>query len=354
MFIYFSRGLGLGQDFGAGSDAGQLDVVPAPVVATPAAAAAEAKGASQDPWSKFCANNEITSVATVKDVAGSISQQLKHVSRLGLRQFVVFYVVANLMYLSWQATAFVDHVALGALTSKFAAERQRLEGRIECLRTQHTEEVRDKSAVENKSRRLKEKLAAAEAEKADLGRQLAAERRDANRACAEAQVAQTEAKLVRAEASLARQRTEEMETSLNSLRDRLDKAEASTRTEVDRTHAQLMNVYRESGARTAPFDASGKEVGLRFLGWLQEELEVLPTIVTGLMSFASLITCEGAVNALSREGCGHFEVFDRSYKDFERGIFQVEDPVLKRSARALYDRMWGLTAVRLSGRGLTG
>jgi hypothetical protein len=51
-------------------------------------------------------------------------------------------------------------------------------------------------------------------------------------------------------------------------------------------------------------------VDLRFLGWLQEELEVLPTIVTGPMSFASLVTCEGAVNALSREGCRHFEAFD--------------------------------------------
>jgi hypothetical protein len=48
---------------------------------------------------------------------------------------------------------------------------------------------------------------------------------------------------------------------------------------------------------------------------------VLPTIVTGLMSFASLVTCEGAVNALSREGCRHFKVFDRSDKDFEHGIF---------------------------------
>jgi hypothetical protein len=102
-----------------------------------------------------------------------------------------------------------------------------------------------------------------------------------------------------------------------------------------------VDAYRELGAWTAPFDASGKEVGLRFLGWLQEELEVLPTIVTGLMSLASLITCEGAMNALSHEGCGHFEVFDRSDEDFERGIFQVEDPVLKRSAGALYDRMWG-------------
>ena len=63
--------------------------------------------------------------------------------------------------------------------------------------------------------------------------------------------------------------------------------------------------------------------------------------MTGLMSFASLITYEGAANALSREGCRHFEVFDRSDEDFDREIFQVEDAVLKRSAGALYDRMWG-------------
>jgi hypothetical protein len=133
----------------------------------------------------------------------------------------------------------------------------------------------------------------------------------------------------------------EMETRLGSLRDRLDKTEASTRVEVERTHTQLVDAYRELGARRAPFEACGQEVGLRFLGWLQEELEVLPTIVTGLMSFASLVTCEGAVNALSHEGCGHFEVFDQSDEGFERGIFQVEDPVLKRSARVLFDRMWG-------------
>jgi hypothetical protein len=34
-------------------------------------------------------------------------------------------------------------------------------------------------------------------------------------------------------------------------------------------------------------------------------------------------------------------VFDRSNKDFDRGIFQVEDEVLNQSAGALYDRMWG-------------
>jgi hypothetical protein len=74
---------------------------------------------------------------------------------------------------------------------------------------------------------------------------------------------------------------------------------------------------------------------------LQEELLVLPTIVTGFMSFASLVTCEGAVNALSHEGCRHYEVFDQADKNFEREIFKVEDPVLKQSAEALFDRMWG-------------
>jgi hypothetical protein len=38
------------------------------------------------------------------------------------------------MDFSWQATAFADHVASGALTSEFAAERQRLVARIERLR----------------------------------------------------------------------------------------------------------------------------------------------------------------------------------------------------------------------------
>jgi hypothetical protein len=117
------------------------------------------------------------------------------------------------------------------------------------------------------------------------------------------------------------QHAEEMETRLGSLRDRLDKTEASTRVEVERTHTQLVDAYRELGARTAPFKTPGQEVGLCFLGWLQEELEVLPTIVTGLMSFTSLVTCEGAMNALSREGCGHFEVFDQSDEGFKRRIF---------------------------------
>jgi hypothetical protein len=71
---------------------GHLDVVLTPVAATSPTAAVSAKGASQDPWSTFCASGEISSAAAAKDVAGSVShqmrhvsQQLKHVSRVGLR-----------------------------------------------------------------------------------------------------------------------------------------------------------------------------------------------------------------------------------------------------------------------------
>jgi hypothetical protein len=215
---------------------------------------------------------------------------------------------------------------------EFAAE-------VERLRAQHVDAVREKSAVESKNRRLTERLAAMEAKKGDLRRQLVEDWREANKAIVDAQAAQADVKLAWAEGSLACQRAEELEARFNSLRNRVDKAEASTRVEVERTHAQFVDAYWELGARTAAFEAPGQEAGLRFLEWLQEELGVLPTIVTGLMSFASLVTCEGAVNALSCEGCGHFEVFDQSDENFEREIFQVEDPVLKQSAGVLFDRM---------------
>jgi hypothetical protein len=62
-----------------------------------------------------------------------------------------------------QAVDFADHVASGALTVDFAAE-------VESLRAQHADAVREKSATESKSRRLSEKVAAMEAERANLRR----------------------------------------------------------------------------------------------------------------------------------------------------------------------------------------
>jgi hypothetical protein len=229
---------------------------------------------------------------------------------------------------------FADRVASGALTADVSAK-------VERLQVQHADAVREKSATESKNRRLAEKVATLKAKKTDLRRQLAEERREANQAIAEAQAAQAEAKLARAEGSLASQCAEEWEVRFNALHCYMDKAEASTRSEVEWTRAQLVESYRELGARTADFEVPDREAGLRFLEWLQEELLVLPTIVEGFMSFASLVTCEGAMNALSREGCKHYEVFDRSDENFEREIFKVEDLVIKDSAGALFDRMWG-------------
>jgi hypothetical protein len=225
-----------------------------------------------------------------------------------------------------QVTDFADRVASGVLTADMAAE-------VERLRAQHADAIWEKSAAE--------KVAAMEAEKTDLWSQLAEERREANQAIAEAQAARAGAKVAWAESSLASQRTEELEERFNALRGRVDKAEASTRSEVERTHAQFVDAYRELGARTADFEVPDREAGLRFLERLQEELLVLLTIVEGFMSFASLVTCEGAMNALSREGCRHYEVFDQSDENFEREIYKVEDPMVKQSARALFDRMWG-------------
>jgi hypothetical protein len=225
-------------------------------------------------------------------------------------------------------------VASGALTVVVSAE-------VDRLRAQHAEAVREKSAADSKCRKLAEKVAALEGERTELRCQLAEERREANQALAKAQSAQAEANVARVEGSLARQRAEEWEEQFNALQTRMERVEASTRSEAERTCKQLVDSYHELGARTADFEVPDRESGLRCLEWLQEELLALPTIVEGFMFYASLVTCEGAMNALSREGCRHYEVFDRSDVDFEREIYKVEDPVVKESAGALFDRMWG-------------
>jgi hypothetical protein len=212
---------------------------------------------------------------------------------------------------------------------------------VERLRAQHADAVQEKSVADSKCRKLAEKVAALEGERTDLLRQLVEERREANQAIAKAQAAQAEANLAHVEGSLANQRAEKWEGRFNALQARMERVEASTCTEVERTRKQLVDSYRELGAQTANFEVPDREAGLRFLEWLQEELLALPTIVEGFMSFASLVTCEGAMNALSREGCSHYEVFDRSDEDFGREIFKVDDPVVKDSAGALFDRMWG-------------
>jgi chromosome segregation ATPase len=123
-----------------------------------------------------------------------------------------------------------------ALTAVVSAE-------VERLRAQHANAVQEKSAADSKCRKLAEKVAALEGE-----------RTEANQALAKAQSAQAEANLAWVEGSLASQRAEEWETRFNALQARMERAEASTRSEVERTRKQLMDSYRELGARTADFE----------------------------------------------------------------------------------------------------
>jgi hypothetical protein len=233
-----------------------------------------------------------------------------------------------------QVADFANRTASGALTAVVSAE-------VERLRTQHADSVREKSATDSKCRKLADKVVALEGEKADLRRQLAGERRETNEALVKVQAAQAEANLARAEGNLARERAEQLQERLIAVESRVERAEAATRAEAERTRTQLMDTYCELGARTGDFEVPDREPGLRCLEWVQEELQALPTIVEGFMPYASLVTCEGAMNALSREGCRHFEVFDQADEDFERDIYKVEDHVVKESAGAIYDRMWG-------------
>jgi hypothetical protein len=234
----------------------------------------------------------------------------------------------------FQAADFAGRAASGALTAVVSAE-------VERLRTQHADAVREKSAADSKCRKLANKVAVLEGEKAGLRCQLVEERREANETLAKAQAALAEANLARAEGNLARERAAQLEERLNALQSRVERTEAVTRAEAERTRKQLVDSYHELGARTGDFEVPDREPGLRCLEWVQEELQAFPTIVEGFMSYASLVTCEGAMNALSREGRRHFEVFDQADEDFERDIYKVEDPIVKESAGAIYDRMWG-------------
>jgi uncharacterized protein (DUF3084 family) len=151
-------------------------------------------------------------------------------------------------------------------TSQLRSERKQLEGKIECLRMQHTEAIRDKSAAENKSRNLFDKVMTLEKENEELGHRL----NDEKDAAAEVK---TEAESARTEAQATRKRAAEVELKVKSMHAYRERAESTTRAGVDRSHTLFVDEYRDLGTQTTPFDKSGVEVGTRFLGWLQEEIE---------------------------------------------------------------------------------
>ena len=155
-----------------------------------------------------------------------------------------------------QVADFTSRTASGALTAALSAE-------VERLRTQHADAVREKSASDSKCRKLAEKVAALEKEKADLRRQLMEERREANEAIAKEQAAQAEARLARAEGNIAKELAGELQRRLTALESRAEGAEAAMRAEAERTRTQLMTSYRELGVRTSDFEVPEREAGLR-------------------------------------------------------------------------------------------
>jgi 3-phenylpropionate/cinnamic acid dioxygenase small subunit len=127
------------------------------------------------------------------------------------------------------------------LTSQLCSERKLLEGRIESLRTQHTEATRDKSAAVNKSRNLLNKVMVLEMEKEDLSHRL----NDDKETTAEAK---TDAKNARAEAQDTRQCAAGLELEVRNMCAYREKMESATRVEVDRAHTLFVDAYRDLGA----------------------------------------------------------------------------------------------------------
>jgi hypothetical protein len=56
-------------------------VVPPSMATTSPSAVVRVKGTAQDPWAAFCASGEILTAAAAKDVAGTMSQQLREASQ---------------------------------------------------------------------------------------------------------------------------------------------------------------------------------------------------------------------------------------------------------------------------------
>jgi hypothetical protein len=100
-----------------------------------------------------------------------------------------------------------------------------------------------------------------------------------------------------------------LEVELTNVKTFREKLEDDARASVKWAHSLFVEAYCDLGAEATPLNRFGDELGTRFLGWLQEGLASLPATSTWLMYYASLATCQGAANALSREGCHHFEVF---------------------------------------------
>lgn len=110
-------------------------------------------------------------VADATEAAKFVVRQLRYVSRSLSLSLFFFYKVC-----SWHVGVFADQVASGALvhsvTSRLRAEKAELKNKIERLRTENTNDVREKSAADVRSQCLADKANNLEKENDELSRQL--------------------------------------------------------------------------------------------------------------------------------------------------------------------------------------
>lgn len=140
-------------------------------------------------------------------------------------------------------------------------------------------------------------------------------------------------------------RTESMRLSsgLENLKVKLANGDAKVHGNVRRAHALLCNVYHEFGACTTLFDEKGDDIGKWFIGYIEEEHASLTMVVKGLIGYSTLVTHEGTLNFLAREGRKHFETLGYTDKNFDHSVYNIEgDRTVGLSADVLFDRMWGL------------
>jgi hypothetical protein len=111
---------------------------------------------------------------------------------------------------------------------------------------------------------------------------------------------------------------------------------------VSRSRTQLCRDYHELGVEVSPFNKKGTNLDNWFLGWLEDELKSLPSVIKGLMSYSALVTHKGTMTALAHVGCRHFEPFGYINLDFNGAVYDVEeDLTLKLPVGVLFDWMWG-------------
>jgi hypothetical protein len=131
------------------------------------------------------------------------------------------------------------------------------------------------------------------------------------------------------------------------------RVDAARRVGVDRVHTLFIDAYHDLDAETAPFDKSGGGGG-PLPRLVARGVKVPPVYRNGPHVLCLSRYLQRGSKCLVGEGYRHFKAFDQNNEDFDQGVFQVEDDVLKRSVGCCTTGCGVPTVVESSERGLVG